>query len=262
MRNHKLTVLWLAAVVVTALVASTTTTSTTGQQGTQSTAAGKRGGDNKEQAPVAKFDEADSADPGERARRQEKGRRYDRQELVPNRPTGLNISSRSSHWTKDVPAIPAAQSDVIVIGRITDARAHLSPDKSGIYSEFTINIEELLKTDGAAAISNNALVAERAGGDVQYSTGQVQRIRPQLGQRMPRAGGRYLLFLKFVKGTLDLSILTGYELAESRVSALDAVAPYTSHEGADEFGFLDAVRGSTGGPRPPETKGTKGGRNQ
>lgn len=261
MRNHKLTVLWLAAVVMTALVA-TATTSTTGQQGAQSSAAGKRGGENKEQAPVAKFDEADSAGPEERARRQEKGRRYDRQELVPNRPTGLNISGRSSHWTKDVPAVPAAQSDVIVIGRITDARAYLSPDKSGIYSEFAVNIEELLKIDGPAAISNNTLVAERAGGDVQYSTGQVQRIRPQLGQRMPRVGGRYLLFLKFVKGTLDLSILTGYELAESRVSALDAVAPYTSHEGADELGFIDAVRSRAGDPRPAEKKGTKGGRDQ
>jgi hypothetical protein len=208
---------------------------------------------------VAKFDEADSADPEERARRQEKGRRYDRQGLVSNRPTGLNISGRSSHWTRDVPAIPAAQSDVIVIGRITAARAYLSPDKTGIYSEFTINIEELLKIDGPAAINDNTLAAERVGGNVQYSTGQVQSIRPHLGQRMPRVGGRYLLFLKFVKGTFDLSILTGYELAESRVSALDGVEPYTSHEGADELGFLDAVRSRTGDPRPAEKKATKGG---
>lgn len=240
MRNHKLVVLLLAAIVITTVTATATMTRKQSRQ----SASDKRKVEDKDQAPVARFDEAEAANPEERAERLRKGRRYDRLGLVPKKPTGLNTSARSAHWTKDVPVIPSSQSDVVVVGQIVDAKAYLSGDKTGIYSEFAIKIEELLKIDGPATISNNTILAERIGGSIQYPSGEVQRIRVRYGQRMPQVGHRYLLFLKFTKGTQDLSILTGYELHESRVSALDNIEPYTAYEGSDEFSFLDEVRNS------------------
>jgi hypothetical protein len=65
---------------------------------------------------------------------------------------------------------------------------------------------------------------------------------------MPQVGHRYLLFLKLTEGKQDLSILTGYELQESRVSALDTIEPYTTYNGSDEFSFLDRVRNRISSP--------------
>jgi hypothetical protein len=80
------------------------------------------------------------------------------------------------------------------------------------------------------------------------------------GQRMPQSGGRYLLFLKFTSGTQDLSLLTGYELKEARVSALDQVEPYTANDGSDEIGFLGRVRKLISSPAAQRS--TKGGQEQ
>ena len=148
--------------------------------------------------------------------------------------SGIVVSPRSSHWTANVPAIPTSQSDVVVVGEIVKAEAYLSDDKTGVYSEFTIKISEVLKIDGQAGINSNTIVAERAGGNVRFPSGQVQRIHVLYGQRMPEAGQRYLLFLKFTEGKQDLTILTGYKLQDSHVSALDSTTPYTGYDGAGE----------------------------
>src|SRR5215475_5547766 len=43
------------------------------------------------------------------------------------------------------PALPISQSDMIIIGKVTDAQAYISEDETSIYSEFTVGIEHALK---------------------------------------------------------------------------------------------------------------------
>jgi hypothetical protein len=65
------------------------------------------------------------------------------------------------------PALPAAQSDALVIGEVTDAKAFLSEDKTSIYSEFTVNISEVLKNSCSAQLApGHSVDTERYGGAV------------------------------------------------------------------------------------------------
>lgn len=245
MRNQKLVLILLAA-VFTVVAVTATPTWTRQQDGQPSEAKKKEAEDDK--APVATFNEARPATPEEGGRRREKGKRYDGLGVVVEQEPGIVVRPRSAHWTARVPAIPASQSDVVVVGEVVEAKAYLSNDKTGVYSEFTVKVSEVLKIDGRADISNNTLVAERAGGSVRFPSGQVQRIHVLYGQRMPEAGRRYLLFLKRTPGEQGLSILTGYGLRDARVSALDSTPPYTGYDGADEVEFLQRVREQISSP--------------
>ena len=94
-----------------------------------------------------------------------------------------------------VPAIPAAESDAIVIGEIASARARMSqpPNNPGVISEFTIRVDEVLKANGLAPlVSRVTVVVEREGGRMRYPSGRIVKFTPS-GQRMPRVGKRYVL---------------------------------------------------------------------
>ena len=149
-----------------------------------------------------------------------------------------------------MPALPIAQSDAVVLGEVTDAQAYLSDDRSGIYSEFTIRIDELLKNDSQSSLAaGNMAVAERPGGKVRFPSGKVQRYGIDK-QGMPRVGGRYVLFLKSNGAGQDFSIVTGYELLNGTVFPLDSVRsgngnsalPFDTYKGANEINFLASLR--------------------
>jgi len=98
------------------------------------------------QLPVADSAAQESADPLERARRKGKNKRYNNSGSRPiEDATYAYERIQSDHWSREVSAIPAAQSDVVLIGEVTDAHAYLSDDKTGVYSEFTILTGTALK---------------------------------------------------------------------------------------------------------------------
>lgn len=151
------------------------------------------------------------------------------------------------------PALPAAQSDVVLTGEITDAQAHLTEDKTGVYSEFTVLVEDVLKNSSPAPMSpGSPISALRAGGAVRFPSGKIIRYG-QHGKPLPRAGRRYVFFLKANgDGGLDFTIITAYELRAGRVFPLDGVnlvgavepayAEYQKHKDAAEASFLNEVR--------------------
>jgi hypothetical protein len=125
------------------------------------------------------------------------------------------------HVIGQVSALPVTQSDVILVGEVTDAKAYLSNDRVGIYSEFAIRADEVLKNGSPLLITpTGSVVLEREGGRVRFPSGSVQRYAIA-NQGMPQVGKRYLLFLKSIEDDQDFSIITGYELNTGRVSPLD-----------------------------------------
>ena len=84
------------------------------------------------------------------------------------------------------------ESSVIVIGDVLHSEAHLSEDKRGVYSEFTIRLVEVLKGD--SFWPGSEMVVERLGGYVRYPDGRKLLYRVGTGG-MPRVGARYLFFL-------------------------------------------------------------------
>jgi len=116
-----------------------------------------------------------------------------------------------------MPGIPSALSDVVLTGLISDAQAHLSNDKTGIYSEFAVVVGEVLKGD--VNKFGRTITMERFGGAVRFSSGRIQKYESD-GQGMPRVGSQYVLFLKRLDQE-DFKLLTAYELRDDRVIPLD-----------------------------------------
>ena len=190
-----------------------------------------------EQLPIVGIDAPKPTEPSAHAKRLAKDRRHNlRKPLIGERNT---IMETVYHWPADFPPLPVEESTTIIVGNVSEANAHISEDRSGVYSEVTVKVDEVLKdTTGIGGM----IVAEREGGRVRFPSGTIFRyIVHSLG--VPKVNHRYLLFLKpLVDG--DFSILTGYQLLEGRVEPLDvtSVVPFAQYKALDEKAFLSEVR--------------------
>src|SRR6266404_8890020 len=95
------------------------------------------------QFPIVDYTEPEPTDPVERAKKHAKGQKYNRPETAVD-PRLITVSD-IYYWDASMPSLPVAQSDAVIIGEVTRAEAHLSNDKTGVYSEFTIQISQVLK---------------------------------------------------------------------------------------------------------------------
>ena len=199
--------------------------------------------------PIVDFDAPETND----LRHKAKGDRYNHQSSQPIK-EAPSISGRvwSNHWARGLEALPIDRSDTILVGTITDAQAHLSNDRTGVYSEFGVQVEEVLKQDPAKSRIEvaSAIYVERFGGAVRFSSGTIQKYET-IGQGMPRRGERYLLFLKRLDDEPSFSIVTAYELGyDLKVSPLDGAQvgegnetyPFDKYKGFDSTLFLQIVR--------------------
>lgn len=182
----------------------------------------------------------------EREKRHAKNASYDRANSAPikedieNTPLELN-----THWWLHLPALPVTQSDAIAIGSITGSRAFLSTDKHAVYSEFPLQVEQILK-DSTQSISIGAsITTTRFGGVVRFPSGR-KYVYKLSRQAWPVTGSRYILFLR--KGVAgDFDIVTGYELHNGTVQPLDGTdlpgaLPFQKYAGVSETSLLEAVR--------------------
>jgi len=116
---------------------------------------------------------------------------------------------------------PLDDSDAVVIGTVTGGQAFLSNDERGIYTEFTVSLQEVLAAaPPLSLLSGNTIMAERKGGAIRLPSGKVL-ARCMAAQSMPLSGRRYLLFLKYRVDTRDFAVNTGYDLEGGAVFNLD-----------------------------------------
>lgn len=187
--------------------------------------------------PIVDYSEPKPTEPSERSRRLAKDRRHN---LGGNPPIteGMTEASTVYHWPEDSTALPVEQSTTIVVGKVSEASAHISDDRAGVYSEFVVNVDKVLK-DKAGIISS--VVAEREGGRVSFPSGSTFRYFVD-GLGIPEVGHRYLLFLKqFDDG--GFSIITGYELLKGRVIPLDrsSAVRFDNYNDSDADRFVTEV---------------------
>jgi hypothetical protein len=191
-----------------------------------------------EQLPLIDYDAPESNDSKKRARRRKKGAKYD------NASNPLSDAyARKTHVNEGVPrsALPVAVSSVILIGTVTEVEAVLSNDRTGVYTEIAIQIEEILKDDSQQLTVGSSVVVERQGGRVKFPSGHIT-TEHVTGTGIPHTGKRYLLFLTRVP--LDLYIHFGYELIGSKVGLLDKYPghPSQSYKGADVKKLISDLR--------------------
>lgn len=163
-------------------------------------------------------------------------------------PDGVETLPTITHWWVGLSALPADQSDIVILGDVVNGEAHLSDDRTGIYSEFTIHVDEIFQDATGVAAVGESLTVNRLGGSVRFASGKVQKYT--IGrQGMPRVGSQYVLFLKRTPDG-DEMILTGYEISGGHVIPLDGAGnhdprselPFAQYRDADEVAFLADVR--------------------
>ena len=172
--------------------------------------------------------------------RQARGKRYDASPMnVRELPPNIEQLPLINHFWWGLSSIPTEQSDAIIIGEVTGAQAYLSNDKTGVYSEFIITVEQTLKAP--ESVIPASIVVERPGGAVRFPSGRIIRYEIH-NQGMPRVGRRYLLFLKQNSEGDDFFVLTGYGFRKDRVVPLDNIEGlFTRHESLSESAFLNLV---------------------
>jgi hypothetical protein len=195
--------------------------------------------------PVVAYNDETQPEERQREERKKKGRRYDKSGLVArNSSPEIEETVREVYGQKVIDALPAEQSTAIVLGEVQGLQAHLSNDKSGVYTEVLVRVDEVLKSDGSAGLAlGSTISADRPGGIVKYPNGH-ERLYRIFGLNIPRASGRYVLFLNRDEGDLNYRILTGYELGAGGVEPLDVAPNFDAYKGAETETFLKAVRGA------------------
>ena len=195
--------------------------------------------------PIADFHSPEPSDSDLRAAREAKGRKYNNKHMPQLSDDTYQIFSNTD-WDVRLPALPVERSAAVVIGTVRSAHAYLTPDKTGIYSEFNMAIETVVKNDTNNMIkTGDAITVERKGGRARMPSGSIV-ISWVSHQNMPRVGGRYLLFLTHQFETPndtpeDFYLLTGYELRDGRVGLLDDTQPghpITLYDGTTETTLL------------------------
>src|SRR5258706_2041750 len=156
-----------------------------------------------------------------RLKRRARGKNYDKSEwrVDPTDPADNTTTVDGVDLT--LSDIPLAQSTTVVKGEVLGAQAYLSNDKTGVYSEFTIQVDEIIKNRDAFSLTPGCLIdADRQGGRVRFASGHIHWYSVDK-ENMPHVGARYIFFLKRGDSIEDFHILTAYELKAEKDLSLD-----------------------------------------
>lgn len=203
----------------------------------------QEGAVDESQFPIAEEAAPEPITPAERTRKKNKEKKYGKYKDTIG--AGVTVASIHYHWPPQFPALPVAQSDAVVIGEVTDAKAYVTDDKSTVYSEFNVRIIKVLKNDNQVPLSPGvSIVAERPGGRVRYSSGHISRFS-LTGFGMPRVMREYVLFLTRNDEEGTYHLVTGYELRNGRIFPLDKTTSsetdFDAYIDMDEAAFFNQL---------------------
>lgn len=190
--------------------------------------------------PVVDYDPPKPADRSERDRRLKRDKRFNKSpwEVHPSDPSQ---ETTSFDYAGPLPPLPVARSRAVVVGVVTDARAYLSEDRSGVYSEFSVQVAEVLKNDGGLPLPAGAqITATRLGGRVRFRSGHVHLYRVA-EHSAPGVGGKYVFFLGGTDEDDNFLLLTAYELSNGKAFPLDSGPHAAKHAGSDESKLLGEI---------------------
>ncbi|MGD0831344.1 MAG: hypothetical protein ABR907_10400 [Terracidiphilus sp.] len=96
----------------------------------------------------------------------------------------------------------ACFTDAVILATPVKGVSHMTADKSFVYSEWTMQVEEVLQNTPKAPISDGKqIVVVRPGGKLEINGRMVYGIALDFPDFQP--GGKYLLFLNYIPQTGD-----------------------------------------------------------
>lgn len=244
-------ILWFAGLVIFAIALVNTNPLPSRSQGDSKSKAQSK----EKDIPVVDYPMVQPADGADVSRRS-KGKRHDKELAVRDLDTGGRSVLTFSHWDAALSALPVVRSAAVVVGQVLKAKAFLSNDKTGIYSEFEVSVEQVLKNDNATPVfQGGSVTAERKGGRVRFPSGRLITYGNR-GQGMPKTGQRCVFFLE--RNADQYTILTAYELQAGKVRPLDGKNglggensewPGNGYQGKDESTFMIEIARAVAGVR-------------
>lgn len=213
------------------------------QAGNQKDAKATRYEEAKRHFPMVDYNEPSLPDTEEHRAKKEKKKRFNNLgnwvSAITQPYIAENVSLSGGYL--NFPALPVANSDIILTGVVGETKANLSENKRNVFSEFAVAVETVFKTNNQQAKQGSVMIVDRIGGFVKYPNGQIVLYR-RTGIYMPKIGARYLFFLNSINKH-DYGILTAYELTEAGVIPLDMSSQFFVLEGKSETEILQQVRG-------------------
>jgi hypothetical protein len=123
--------------------------------------------------PIVDFESKEPTDPKVKAALNAKARKYSKK-YAGEINEELHQIFTNSDWDLRLPALPVARSAAIFIGTVVDAKAHLTPDKTGVFSEFAFQVDSILKVDSKRNVkADETITVERSGGRVRMPSGKL-----------------------------------------------------------------------------------------
>lgn len=190
--------------------------------------------------PIVDYNESDVPTTEENRAQKEKQRRFNNLGNWVVARTQPYLAESVSSITADFPALPVAESNNILIGVVGERTAYLSENKRNVFTEITVAIETVFKTNNPDLQPGSVVAVHRMGGSVKYPNGQTVIYRRGVSY-MPKTGGRYLFFLHSLNH-YDYGILTAYALTEDGVIPLDLDSQFLTLDGIAETDILQRVR--------------------
>lgn len=203
------------------------------------------------------IDEApEPLDPVERAAREAKSRRYDDpdgRDLTTLEP-GTFMETIACSGGGRRRALPEGAYGTVVLGTVRAVQPYLSSNRTAIYTEYELEVEEVFKSAGGQVrMFDRTVAVDRMGGVLRRRSGQIISWGFS-GSMIPHPldlHGRYVIFLREVHEGNDLMLGTVFELRNGQAFMLwerpegDRLVGTFSGEDpsmSDEAAFLEAVR--------------------
>lgn len=132
---------------------------------------------------------------------------------------------------------------IIVIGTVSSGTAYVNQEHTGLFSEYKVAVQEILKPDPESVISaRDLLTAWRSGGSIQFPSGHIKHYIIA-GRGFPEVGTQYVFFLRRPDKTIDdYAINTAYSIKDQVVSPLDDIQYKNPFDGMSANEFLDKLR--------------------
>jgi hypothetical protein len=151
-------------------------------------------------------------------------------------------------YADKIDPLPASRSAAVVIGTVLSSKAYVSKDRTYVYSDFQVHVDEVLKQDPQMnLVVGGRIVASRGGGTIHFPSGRINDYVNH-GEGMPAIGSQYLFFLArpniITEPEYQVVIGGAYELRNGMVHPLDDFSLELDNASAQEV--MSKVRAAVG----------------
>jgi hypothetical protein len=140
----------------------------------------------------------------------------------------------------------SCNADSIVIGTVTSKLSQLTSDGGFVFTDYTINVEEILKNNNSKSIQpDSSIIVARPGGKVRLN-GHIVLAVDKSAKSLVN-GDRYLLFLKNIPTTGDYTTLEGtsaISTSDSKIHKLTDEQTNAFLDNLDAASVIEMIRAS------------------